>query len=119
MSHNEAELLNQGILKELREALGDEDVRALMETFEAELSGRFEVLDGVVKGGSDDELEREAHSIKGLAANMAMQAVSDSAARIVQAVRDGDRSPCVEEFAHLKACFAETQEALRAEGLLP
>lgn len=118
MPEQEADLLNLGVLQELRDALGDDDVRALMQTFIDELRARLADMSTIVETGADQDLEREAHSIKGLAANMGMQKVSDTAARIVTAVRAGDRTPCAGDHAQLVEVFAQTYAVLKAQDLI-
>ena len=73
----------------LRQAAGRESLyRSLLAKFVADQANAPERLAQAIAGSNWDEAERTAHTLKGVAAQIGAQALSDAAQRLEQAVRE-------------------------------
>jgi Amt family ammonium transporter len=75
----------------LHRCLGDYDFSAqILRKFEARADGQRAALERAVASGNLEELRREAHSLKGVAANLSADALRSRAARLELAARTCD-----------------------------
>lgn len=72
----------------------------LLNRFVALHEADSEQLPALANGGDDERLQRLAHTIKGGAATLGLQAIAQCALRLEQALRDKAPRPSVVEFAH-------------------
>lgn len=70
---------------------GDEDLlRELLALFQEDLPGSREALQTAIKGGDLGEIERAAHRLKGMLANLSARSAASFAAEIESAARAGN-----------------------------
>lgn len=104
---------DEAMLRELLEALGDDDVvRQLLSAF-CETTG--ELIDDIdaARGRRDLEaVRRIGHSIKGSAGNVGVASVSKAAALIEQAGHEGDAETAFALVDVLIASFQKSREAI-------
>lgn len=72
----------------------------------------YETLMQAVSSEDYDQIERQAHTLKGVAANLGLQQLSGSSDRLVQAVRQKDWKDIEPLFAVLQEEYQKTARAL-------
>lgn len=88
----------------------DELLREFVELADAELDSIRDGLDGRRFGG----LDRWAHSIRGMAANLRLQLCWNRASRLEKALLDRDADRATEAIARLEEAIQEVREAARS-----
>ena len=87
--------------------MGDPDlIRAVVEGFLADVPSRLTALAQSFEGSDVPALTREAHSIKGAAANLGAEALRQAAARVEQAGKGGDLDEARRLLPAVAECFA-------------
>ena len=77
--------------------------------------GSYDLLLRYMEAVDVKEAFRGAHTIKGVCANLAFNALLDSSERLTEALRDGTGGPEAERlFQQVKADYAQTVQAIRA-----
>ncbi|MEW4454600.1 ammonium transporter [Bremerella sp. JC817] len=102
-------------LDELRERCGeDEDlVRRVLQKFAAKAKSEIDVLQQHIQAGRIDQVVQVAHSLKGMAANVAARSVSEVAGSIELAARE-QRTDGYEQMVHdLNQNFDSCETAIR------
>lgn len=75
----------------------------------------YSSLEQAVLLSEDEEIERQAHALKGIAANLGFDLLSQSADRLVQLIRQhpqGYREMIAKEWEQLKSCYQEILNAI-------
>lgn len=106
-------LINCASLDELLALLGDE-FRDISRLFVDQLGDEVAELHAAQAARDWPLLHRRAHALKGSSGNMGALALSESAARLERAARDGDADGIERELAAIGRLAPETVEALRA-----
>jgi CheY-like chemotaxis protein len=73
------EAVDRATLAELREVLGDEDMKRLVREFTTDVANRIAVLEEAVKRGDGAAVAAQAHSIRGAAALIGARAIHETA----------------------------------------
>jgi signal transduction histidine kinase/DNA-binding NarL/FixJ family response regulator len=71
--------VDRAIVSDLRDVLGDEDVKRLVREFAIDVANRISVLEEAVKRGNARVVAAEAHSIRGAAALIGARAIHETA----------------------------------------
>jgi len=82
--------VNTEKIEELRDALGKDGFALLLETFFGDSPRHLDLLRAAIARGDRTGIEREAHILKGSAANVGFDRVADTAHYLVAAARRGD-----------------------------
>jgi len=82
--------VNTDKIDELRDALGKDGFALLLETFFGDSPQHLDLLRAAIARGDCAGIEREAHILKGSAANVGFDRVADAAHCLVAAARRGD-----------------------------
>ena len=99
----------------LNRMMGDRDlVRAVVDGFLGDVPSRLAALEASFAGNDATGLTREAHSIKGAAANMGAEALRQAAAKVEQAGRCGDLEAARRLLPEVAQCFAAVRELVNA-----
>ncbi|MFN3610435.1 Hpt domain-containing protein [Tepidimonas sp.] len=106
-------LINSANLDELLSLLGDE-FRDITRLFVEQLEGELADLRAARAAQDWQALYRRAHALKGSSGNMGATALSESAARLERAARDGDADGVEREIAAIELLAPQTVQALRA-----
>ena len=92
---------------------GDSEfLRGLLTRFAAELPDRVQALRSATDGGDLAEVERLAHSLKGVAATIGVPAVKLLASELTEAARKGDRETLLRLLPQLSADAERTVRTL-------
>jgi PAS domain S-box-containing protein len=104
----------------LARLMDDEDLaRTVVAGFLNDLPRQLEVLKHFLEAGDAAGVERQAHSIKGAAANMSGEGLRVVAAEIEEAGKKGDLASALARMADLNAGFGRLREAMLASFSLP
>lgn len=93
------------------------------ESFTAMLLGTFlkdktmEALEAAVKNGNAQEVFEQAHTFKGLAANLGLKPLYDETAPLVEIARRGSMEGVDEAFGKVKAVYGEMVNLLKNVNL--
>jgi signal transduction histidine kinase/HPt (histidine-containing phosphotransfer) domain-containing protein/ActR/RegA family two-component response regulator len=71
--------VDRATLSDLRDVLGDDDVKRLVREFATDVANRIAVLEEAVKRGDGKAIAAEAHSIRGAAALIGARAIHETA----------------------------------------
>ena len=74
----------------------------------------YAALRTAVESGSWTEVERTAHTLKGVAANLGLERISSGSGALVQAVRSGAQEDVPQLFTALAADYAAAETAIAA-----
>jgi HPt (histidine-containing phosphotransfer) domain-containing protein len=92
----------------LRRMDNDDDIIVLIvEAFLEDIPARIDAIESALTSTDFNQLIREAHSIKGTAANIGAKALSQYALELEQAAKLEDNDVSQQTFETLKECFAE------------
>jgi CheY-like chemotaxis protein/HPt (histidine-containing phosphotransfer) domain-containing protein len=95
--------------------LGDEDLtNTVIEGFLLDIPRQIETLQGCLEAGNVLGAERQAHTIKGAAANVAGEALRTLAFEIEQAAHGGDLDTAKASMPELEKAFDRLQQAMTA-----
>ena len=86
-------------------AAGVEGARAILEAFQRSTTDLLASLSERVHGGALDDASRDAHAVKGSAANVGAHLLSESAALIEQACKAGDAAAAAMALADARSLF--------------
>ena len=92
-------------IESLIAAAGVDGTRAIMEAFQRSTVELLSSLSNGVEGGSLDDAYRTAHAVKGYAANVGAQLLSETAAAIERACKAGDAATAAERLADAQSHF--------------
>ena len=77
--------------------------------------GSYDLLCRSMESGDVAEAFRAAHTIKGVCANMAFNALLDSSSQLTELLRAGEAGPqAQEQFQKVQADYAQTVQAIQA-----
>lgn len=79
-------------LQELRDALGDEGLRGVKQAFLHEIAHRMDKLDRSLVAGDWEDASLEAHALKGMALDFALEEMAGHASALETMLRLGDRA---------------------------
>ncbi|NUB01416.1 response regulator [Azospirillum melinis] len=82
--------VNTEKIEELRDALGRDGFALLLETFFGDSPQHLDLLRAAIARGDRTGIEREAHILKGSAANVGFDRMAETAHHLVDAARRGD-----------------------------
>jgi HPt (histidine-containing phosphotransfer) domain-containing protein len=102
------------VLEELR-ALGEEDLRDLVEMYFADLATQLEVLREALETDDSETVAAAAHRIKGASLSIGATLVASFASEIEQAGKSGELERCEELLESLDTELEPTRDALSAE----
>ena len=91
------------------------DVKTLNDNLRKHLIGGKIVLTQGIEAKTYEEIERQAHALKGVAANLGFDQLSQHANQIVQLVRqrpEGYRDMIKQEWEQLKAVYQKVLDAI-------
>ncbi|WP_434619043.1 response regulator [Azospirillum sp. B2RO_4] len=91
VSEPEPATVNVEKIEELRDALGSDGFTLLLETFFSDSPQHLDLLRAAIARGDRTGIEREAHILKGSAANVGFDRLAATAHHLVAAARSGDR----------------------------
>ena len=111
--------LDNEVLDELLEILGEEDLCAIATSFVEQLNQQLTDLNAYSTQANLGETARIAHSLKGGSGNLGATLLSDVAAAIERHARAGAATETAAALARLPDVAAQTVIALRARGYLP
>lgn len=106
-------LINSANLDELLTLLGEE-FRDIVLLFVDQLEGELAGLRAAQAAQDWPGLYRRAHALKGSSGNMGATALSESAARLERAAREGDLEGIEREMAAIEHLAPQTVQALKA-----
>lgn len=78
----------------------DPDMAELVASFVAELPARIRSIEGCLGGGDLEELQRLAHQLKGAGGGYGFPQITDLAASLEQALKEGADEAVVKERTH-------------------
>ncbi len=102
-------------LEVLEADLGPETVARLLQIFFDEAEARLAAIEACESGDSGPLAPlaaREAHALKSAAANLGALALSDAAARLERAARDGERAEAARAAEELRPAFEAFKDAM-------
>jgi len=119
MTADEAPILDQGVLAELRESTGDDEefVRELVEAYVGEATGYLDAMTAAATAADPAAMVRPAHTLKSASATMGAMRLSVICRGLEEAGRDGRTDGLAGDVAAAQAAWSETLEALTAAGL--
>ena len=98
----------------LERLMGDEElVRTVQNMFLETIPGQIELLRGCLEAGDTPGAERQAHSIRGAAANVSGEALRAVAFEMETAAKAGDLAAATARLADLQAAFNRLKDAMR------
>ncbi|SMF74923.1 PAS domain S-box-containing protein [Azospirillum oryzae] len=103
-------------IEELRDALGSDGFALLLETFFSDSPQHLDLLRAAIARGDRSGIEREAHILKGSAANVGFDRLAATAHHLVAAARSGDHDALTATAGERVA--AELSAARKAAALL-
>ncbi|MBK1640717.1 hypothetical protein CKO12_02240 [Chromatium okenii] len=111
--------LDDEVLNELLEILGEEDLCAITTSFVEQLTQQLTDLATYCAQAELAETARIAHSLKGGAGNLGANALSDAAAVLERQARAGAAEQVLAAMQALPDVAHQTVAALRERGYLP
>ena len=109
-----ADMLDEGVLRELRESLGLEALAALLAVHREQLQQHTESLEQAFEQGDLAALAARAHRLKGESGSLGGRRLADSARRLELAARDERHDEAAVELRVLQASIPVTLEALES-----
>ncbi len=101
----------------LERLMGDEELAGeLIEPFLADMPGQIEALRDYLEAGDAAGAERQAHTIKGAAANLGGEVLGALAFEMEKAGKAGDLDSVTARLDELDATFAELKQAMKGCG---
>lgn len=95
---------------------GDEPfAQSILDEAIAEIPKSFELLRSACLDGNLSEISLQAHTMKGMAANLCASALRESACKIEAAARQGDQESARTLLAELEQTARKTVEAIRSD----
>ncbi|MBK5967029.1 hypothetical protein CCR95_23910 [Thiocystis minor] len=104
------------VLDELLEILGEEDLRAITDSFVDQLGHQLTALDTHLDQADHAEIARIAHSLKGGAGNLGALALSEAAAALERHAREGDADMTSSIMTNLPEIARQTVAELSERG---
>ncbi|HEY4227480.1 MAG TPA: Hpt domain-containing protein [Candidatus Limnocylindrales bacterium] len=119
MNIEDAPILDDAVLDELRESTGgDEDfVRELVEAYVAEATGYLDAMTHAIAGGDTAAIVRPAHTLKSSSATLGAMRLAGISRGIEEAGRAGHAEGMAAAVERAHSTWTETIDALRAAGL--
>jgi HPt (histidine-containing phosphotransfer) domain-containing protein len=121
MTSDDAPILDNAVIAELRESTGgdDEFVRELVEAYLSEATGYLDAMHAAVAAADADAIVRPAHTLKSSSATMGAMRLAAICRGIEEAGRAGLASGLAADVEQAQAAWVATLEALTAAGLTP
>lgn len=113
--------VDRAVLSDLRDVLGDEDVKRLVREFATDVANRISVLEEAVKRGNARAVAAEAHSIRGAAALIGARAIHETATLLEEGAELLSRRERGAAVRELRAGLKQLQDPARflASGEAP
>lgn len=86
-------------------AAGVEGARAILEAFQRSTTDLLASMNNGVRGGALADASRDAHAVKGSAANVGAQLLADAAAMIEKACKAGDAATAANMLREAQSLF--------------
>ena len=114
-----APVLDQSVLDELRESVGDDDafIADLVATYLGESADHLAAMDAAAAAGDAAAIVRPAHTLKSSSAALGAMRLSVIARDIEIAGRAGNTADLPARVAEARAAWDETVREMRAAGL--
>jgi HPt (histidine-containing phosphotransfer) domain-containing protein len=116
---DEAAILDDAVMAELRESTGDDDefVRELVDAYISEATGYLEAMTAAAAAGDTAAIVRPAHTLKSSSATMGAMRLAGICRGIEEAGRAERADGLVADVELASTTWAATLEALTAAGL--
>jgi len=102
---------------DMLDRLMDEDlVKSILARFLASVPGQIASLRQALEGGDAESTQRQAHSIKGAAANVSAERLRQAALALEQAAKAGELGAAASQLEELQTQFDRAQAAMQTEG---
>lgn len=108
-AHLDLEAINQ-----LGDTLGKETMESLVDMFVSDVENRIAGIQKAVEENNIHELEKEAHTLKGMAANLAAMPLSQKASDVVTYCREGDEAAAISNTDGLPELAQDAKNSLKA-----
>lgn len=112
-------VLDQGVVAELRASVGGDDafVRELAGAYLEEGGTHLDAMADALARGDISGIVRPAHTLKSSSAALGAMRLSEISRRIEHAARDGQVEGLGDAIEEVRAVWALTEAAMRAEGM--
>jgi HPt (histidine-containing phosphotransfer) domain-containing protein len=119
VTFDNAPILDEVVLAELRESTGGDDdfVRELVEAYVSEATGYLEAMAAAATIADSAAIVRPAHTLKSSSATLGAMRLSAISRGIEEAGRAGRTDTLVADVEQARATWTETLAALTAAGL--
>lgn len=105
--------INQDYDVILARMMGSEDfIGMLLQSFQKD--GTFERLKKTVSGGCPEEIFDQAHTLKGLTANLGLTPLYDKTSVLVEITRKGQREGVAEAFSQIETVYQQMIACLQS-----
>jgi len=119
MTTNDAPILDDAVVAELRESTGDDDafIRELVEAYVSEATGYLEAMAAAAGAADAAAIVLPAHTLKSSSATLGAMRLAAISRRIEEAGRAGRTDDLVADVDRARAIWAATLAALTESGL--
>lgn len=119
MTIEDAPILDQAVIAELRESTGGDDdfVRELVEAYVAEATGYLDAMSAAAITGDAAAIVRPAHTLKSSSATLGAMRLAGISRGIEEAGRAGRPEGMAADVERAQTTWIETLGSLRAAGL--
>ncbi|HEY8238914.1 MAG TPA: Hpt domain-containing protein [Candidatus Limnocylindrales bacterium] len=119
MTADDAPILDDGVIAELRASTGDDDdfVRELVEAYIEEGRGYIAAMNTAAAAADAEAMVRPAHTLKSSSATMGAMRLAAICRGIEEAARDGENEGLAADVDAATAAWSATLEAMAAAGL--
>jgi HPt (histidine-containing phosphotransfer) domain-containing protein len=117
---DDAPILDQSVLAELRESVGDDEefIADLVATYVSEGEGHLSAMDAAADAADAAAIIRPAHTLKSSSAALGAMRLSQIAREIEMAGRAGDAADLSTRVADARAAWDATLREMTAAGLI-
>jgi HPt (histidine-containing phosphotransfer) domain-containing protein len=121
MTLNDAPILDDAVLAELRESTGGDDdfVRELVEAYVSEATGYLDAMTAAAAVADPAAIVRPAHTLKSSSATLGAMRLAAISRGIEEAGRTGRIDGLAADVEQAQVTWTETLAALTAAGLAP
>lgn len=119
MTADQAPILDDAVIAELRESTGDDEefIRELVDAYIGEATGYLDAMTAAAAAGDPEAMVRPAHTLKSASATMGAMRLAAICRGLEEAGRDGRTDAPTGDAQAAQAVWTETLEALTAAGL--
>ena len=101
-------------INQLGDTLGKETMETLVDMFVTDVENRISAIQKAVEANDVHELEKEAHTLKGMASNLAAIPLSEKASDVVTCCREGDGEGAKTKTDGISELAQDAKNALQA-----